>query len=188
MNNRTLILERAIDLFSTRSYETVAVRQIAEDAGVTKPTLYHYFGSKQGLIEEILKGFIEPFIQRAADRMLYSGDVMAVLRATAEHYRDFALKHRRQYRLYKSMTAMPEASDSYKFSEGLLRRETALFEDLFAAIAGEHGNIGGRYKVYGATFKGTVETYVRMVLQDFPYGEEDLLFRVLHQFLHGIFS
>ena len=188
MDNRTLILERAIDLFSTRSYETVGVRQIAEDAGVTKPTLYHYFGSKQGLIEEILNDFIAPFIDRAAELMVFSGDVMGVLRATAEHYRDFALKHRRQYRLYKSMTAMPEASDSFKLSEGLLIRETALFEELFAAIAEEHGNIGGRYKVYGATFKGNVETYVRMVLQDFQYSEEDLLFRLLHQCLHGIFS
>ena len=49
MENREKILESALDLFFTKGYDAVGVEEIAERAGITKPTLYHYFGSKYGL-------------------------------------------------------------------------------------------------------------------------------------------
>jgi len=42
------LLDTALDLFSRRGYEGTGVQQIVTTAGVTKPTLYHYFGSKIG--------------------------------------------------------------------------------------------------------------------------------------------
>ena len=41
-------------LFAERGFDATSVREIAEAAGVTKPTLYYHFGSKQGLGEAIL--------------------------------------------------------------------------------------------------------------------------------------
>ncbi len=43
------ILRVAARLFATRGFEATSVREIVEAAGVTKPTLYYYFGSKEGL-------------------------------------------------------------------------------------------------------------------------------------------
>ena len=48
------ILRVAARLFATRGYEATPVREIAEEAGVTKPTLYYYFGSKEGLAQALL--------------------------------------------------------------------------------------------------------------------------------------
>ena len=44
----------AAGLFATQGYEATSVREIVEAAGVTKPTLYYYFGSKEGLAQAIL--------------------------------------------------------------------------------------------------------------------------------------
>jgi AcrR family transcriptional regulator len=44
----------AARLFAERGYHATPVRVIAEEAGVAKPTLYHYFGSKEGLAQAVL--------------------------------------------------------------------------------------------------------------------------------------
>ncbi|HEX8203216.1 MAG TPA: TetR/AcrR family transcriptional regulator [Isosphaeraceae bacterium] len=44
----------AARLFAGRGYDATPVRAIAEAAGVTKPTLYYHFGSKEGLAQALL--------------------------------------------------------------------------------------------------------------------------------------
>jgi AcrR family transcriptional regulator len=44
----------AARLFARDGYEATSVRTIVEAAGVTKPTLYYYFGSKEGLAQAVL--------------------------------------------------------------------------------------------------------------------------------------
>src|SRR5215210_4436349 len=44
----------AARLFAARGYEATPVRSIVEAAGVTKPTLYYHFGSKEGLAQALL--------------------------------------------------------------------------------------------------------------------------------------
>lgn len=43
------MLEAAGRLFAARGYAAVSMEDIAADVGVTKPMLYNYFGSKEGL-------------------------------------------------------------------------------------------------------------------------------------------
>jgi AcrR family transcriptional regulator len=44
----------AARLFATQGYEATSIREIVAAAGVTKPTLYYYFGSKEGLAQALL--------------------------------------------------------------------------------------------------------------------------------------
>jgi AcrR family transcriptional regulator len=48
------IARTAARLFAARGYDATPVRAIAEAAGVTKPTLYYHFGSKEGLAQALL--------------------------------------------------------------------------------------------------------------------------------------
>ncbi len=52
----------AARLFAERGYDATSVREIVEAAGVTKPTLYYHFGSKQGLAEALLTKPMTEFI------------------------------------------------------------------------------------------------------------------------------
>jgi AcrR family transcriptional regulator len=51
---RLRLLEAARDLFAERGYEATTVRSIAERAGVNQALLFRYFGSKQGLLTEVV--------------------------------------------------------------------------------------------------------------------------------------
>ena len=52
--SRERLLAAAAGLFADRGYAATSVREICEAAGVTKPTLYYYFGSKGGLARALL--------------------------------------------------------------------------------------------------------------------------------------
>lgn len=51
---RTKLLEAGIALFAEKGYASASVREIVERAGVTKPVLYYYFKSKEGMFRAIL--------------------------------------------------------------------------------------------------------------------------------------
>ncbi len=47
------VLRTAAQLFSRRGFDGVSVQEICDAAGVTKPTLYYYFKSKQALYDRL---------------------------------------------------------------------------------------------------------------------------------------
>ena len=57
MNNKTKqeILDAALDLFSTQGYEATSVSQIAGAVGIRKASLYSHFGSKQEILDELVR-------------------------------------------------------------------------------------------------------------------------------------
>jgi TetR/AcrR family transcriptional regulator len=54
-NARERLLETATDLFAEKGYAGTSVREIVSKAGVSKPVLYYYFKSKEGLFYAILE-------------------------------------------------------------------------------------------------------------------------------------
>ena len=55
------ILQSALELFSSKGYDATSVREICEAAGITKPTLYHFYGSKEGVYRALVDGTLERF-------------------------------------------------------------------------------------------------------------------------------
>ena len=55
MENRELIMQCAKTLFYSKGYDAVGVQEIVDRAGITKPTLYYYFGSKLGLLKTLIE-------------------------------------------------------------------------------------------------------------------------------------
>ena len=55
------ILSTALDLFAVKGYDATAVREICEAAGITKPTLYHFYGSKDGVLQALVTSGFERF-------------------------------------------------------------------------------------------------------------------------------
>ena len=54
-NARERLLETATELFAKKGYAGTSVREIVDRAGVSKPVLYYYFKSKEGLFYAILE-------------------------------------------------------------------------------------------------------------------------------------
>lgn len=55
------LLTAAMELFTTKGYAATSVREIVAAAGVTKPVLYYYFGSKEGIYLELMTKPLEEF-------------------------------------------------------------------------------------------------------------------------------
>ena len=71
---REQILSRARRLFSERTYAAVSMEQIANEAGVARGLLHHYFGTKRVLYLEVVRGLVRlpppPLPQAGAGRSL----------------------------------------------------------------------------------------------------------------------
>ncbi len=87
---REAVLVTANQLFELQGFHATGVDQLAAESGVTKRTLYKYFGSKEGLIEEVLRRHHEGMMQRARAKILAIHPVGdARLMASIEMYRDW---------------------------------------------------------------------------------------------------
>jgi len=53
-STRDLILESAERLFAERGFAATSIRDIVGDAELTAPSLYHFFGSKENLLVELI--------------------------------------------------------------------------------------------------------------------------------------
>lgn len=49
------IFDVAVDLFAQKGFDAVSLREISDAVGIKKPTLYHYFTSKDEILEKILE-------------------------------------------------------------------------------------------------------------------------------------
>ncbi|MEV6417405.1 helix-turn-helix domain-containing protein [Kribbella sp. NPDC051718] len=49
----------ALELFSSRGYEKTSLREIAEQVGITKASLYYHYSSKQDLLQAIIGTFFD---------------------------------------------------------------------------------------------------------------------------------
>jgi AcrR family transcriptional regulator len=63
---RQRIIAVAGRLFAERGYESTSVRDIAEQLGISNPSLYHHFASKADLLDELLRQPLDRVAQAAA--------------------------------------------------------------------------------------------------------------------------
>ncbi len=84
--NAGRILTKALRLFSSRGYHATSVREICEAAGVTKPTLYHFFGSKEGVYRALVDGALEDFKERLTIALSRAGSAEERLKRMARLY------------------------------------------------------------------------------------------------------
>ena len=103
MDNRMNILQKALQLFYEKGYDAIGVQEIADAAGVTKPTLYHYFGSKYGLLEAVAREDYVQLRDGLAVRAEYAGDLPMNLERLTKFYLDFCSSHEAYYKLMMAM-------------------------------------------------------------------------------------
>ena len=69
--NRAVILEAALDVFSTHGFRGATVDQIAKAAGLSKPNLLYYFPTKEAihasLLERMLDTWLDPLREMDPD-------------------------------------------------------------------------------------------------------------------------
>jgi len=188
IDNQKNIQDCALRLFAVRGYDAVGVQEIVDTAGITKPTLYHYFGSKHGLLENILAIRIEPLASKIHNLIQENIDLGETLKHIVAAYFEYANHAPLFTRFMLSLWLAPEESEGHKailpyheLIEGMLR-------ELFIRGVKQHGNILGREKYLAATFQGMIHTYIGLSLNNRIELDEVLVRQCVHQYMHGILS
>ncbi len=185
---RERILSQALRAFAARGYNAVGVQEICIAAGITKPSLYHHFGSKRGLLEAIATERYLPFLAEFEKRTCYRGDVTAALTAALAALLDSARKNPEFARLRLALSFCPPESEERQVMREPDERLMTLTRALFTAAAADHGNMRGRDLPYAASFLGMAGAYVSLLLQGKLDPDTDLTARIIHHYMHGIFS
>jgi AcrR family transcriptional regulator len=124
-------------LFSTKGYDATSVREICEAAGLTKPTLYHFYGSKEGVYRALVEGVLEPFRTQVGSVLSEGGPVRDRLRAVARAYFEQARTQPELVRFIFGLVHNPPSSapdvDFPRFYKDLVKMVAAAVEEGVAA-------------------------------------------------------
>ncbi|MEI7990580.1 MAG: TetR/AcrR family transcriptional regulator [Chloroflexota bacterium] len=188
MDNRANILHQALKLFATRGYDAVGVQEICDTAEITKPTLYHYFGSKRGLMEALVNEGCAVFMTELASTIAYSGDLPLNLQKVVSAFFGFATREPTLYRLLLALWFSPPSNEAFGVVAALHEKQEKMVVEMFARASDDHGNMRGRERAYAATFIGMINTYIGLALNNYLELKEAIIYQAVKQFSYGIYS
>lgn len=194
IDNKQKILNIALDLFSEKGFDSVGVQLLAEKSGITKPTLYYYFGNKEGVFKELLKGYYENLnslllkINYIPKVESYHEDVFPVLVKVVQAYFNFAMHNEKFYRMVLCALFSPPTSKTNEIVKDLHNTQYEIINKMFIEIAKAHPNMKGREKRLCWTFIGMVNTYIWLWYNKAEELSKTTAEDAVKQFMHGIYT
>lgn len=132
-DRRTDILDNAARLFAEQGIGSTSVREISASVGMLSGSLYHHFVSKDEMVEEILKGFLDDLqgrYQKALDEGKGPRDTLeSLMRVTLEIIRD----HPHATQIYQNEVAyiqkLPKATGARAISSDIAKMWVGTIEN-----------------------------------------------------------
>lgn len=187
-SKRELILERALALFADRGYNGVGVEELATAAGVTKPTLYHYFGSKQGILEALLREQFDPFLDDLASAAAYEGDLQRSLSQIIRTVFDFGTANPQLYWMVLGAELTAHDDRATRILLERLDRERALVVDLFESALSDWGAIRGKQRLAAETLLAMTTIHLRLAAHGEITLDDTAILYLIRHLVYGIYS
>ncbi|MDD7739318.1 MAG: TetR/AcrR family transcriptional regulator [Fusicatenibacter sp.] len=193
MDNRQLIMDCALTLFYERGYDAVGVQQIVDRAGITKPTLYYYFGSKQGLLRSLLEEHFEVMEKELRAAIALEGKIPEKLYRVARSFFNGAAEDPHFYLLMMALFYSGRKSEGFLTVYPMIGRFYRLCVEIFDQASDELGNMNGRQEQFAVGFSGILLHYLMMAAKDMDdlsglVITDEEVYRIVHQFMYGIYS
>lgn len=93
---RSQLLELGARLFASRSVDEISIDVLAEEAGVSRGLLYHYFGSKQDFRLAVIRHAVEDLVEQTAPPA--EGEPLERMLISLGVYVDYVLANATLYR------------------------------------------------------------------------------------------
>jgi AcrR family transcriptional regulator len=93
---RLQLLDLGTRLFATRPVEEISIDLLAEEAGVSRGLLYHYFGGKQDFREAVIRHAVEHLVEQTAPPA--TGEPLERLATSVGGYVDYVVANLTGYR------------------------------------------------------------------------------------------
>jgi AcrR family transcriptional regulator len=150
---RRAILDATEALLVEDGFEAFSMRRLAERCGYTPPTIYHHFGDKQRLIDELLEERFQGLV-RSLERAKTGDDPVEHLRSFSLAFARFGLRNPTFYALLSQPRPDPELPPP-----PAAERARALMEGPLAALAAEgrlHAELAATQQVVWAFLHGFI--------------------------------
>jgi TetR/AcrR family transcriptional regulator, cholesterol catabolism regulator len=138
---REEILAIAADLFAARGFATTTVRDIADAAGILSGSLYHHFDSKESMVDEILRRFLDEILASYRQAIAETDDPVEALRQLVHIAFDTLVSHRSEVTVMMNEHTMLVQFPRFAF----LRDASEETERLWVSVL-EHGTRTGVFR------------------------------------------
>jgi AcrR family transcriptional regulator len=158
------ILLKALALFSNRGYDATSVREICEAAGVTKPTLYHFYGSKEGVYRALVEGTLDQYREGVRAIVDAPGSVPERLRQIARGHFAYTRERPELVRFLLGLIHNPPgsapATDFHSLYDEVLAHYTRLVQQGVEDGTLAPGIIGVRLLVFSGAIIEAIHGYL----------------------------
>jgi AcrR family transcriptional regulator len=158
------ILLTALTLFSDRGYDATSVREICASAGVTKPTLYHFYGSKEGVYRALVEGTLDEYRRGVRTIVEAPGTVPERLRQIARSHFEYTRERPELVRFLLGLIHNPPGSapvtDFHSLYDDVLAEYTRLIEQGVEDGSLSSGAVPVRLLVYSGSLIEAIHGYL----------------------------
>ncbi len=190
-NTKNYILSVALNLFSKKGYSAVGVQEICEKSGITKPTLYYYFKSKSGVLENIIQTWGMRFFSEIKNAGAYNHDFINSLTKIIKAGIDFTKSSEQAkdfFNLHIILLNSPEGSEENQLYSKMAQDFSLFFEDFFIKSAAEMGNMRSKEKLFSILFHNNFLSVVKSVLNGKILESDQTIYQIVHSFIYGVVS
>ena len=128
VNQSEMILNAAFECISSKGYENVSLRDIADEAGVVLSQLNYYYQNKEGLFTEVIKMMIQKYRQEVENHLRNGATPKEKITELVKYYQEVLEDNPKLFRLLYDFSSM--ALWSASFSKLLC----SLYDDLAELI------------------------------------------------------
>ncbi len=185
--NREQLLTTALQLFAEQGYASVGVQEICSATGVTKPTLYHYFGSKDGLLAAVLEADYPDLLGRLNTGSTYRGDLVQALTGLFTAWFDFVAERPDFVALQLSLIALPRNPGIQAQISPWQKQFRDVLLNLFQAAGPQHGNLIGHEALLASALQGLLQAYALDLLNGSLMRSDDFVYKTVKQYMYGIY-
>ena len=113
---RALVLAKARQLFGECGYKALSMDRLAEQAGVSKGSVFAFYGTKQGLFAEVVGALLEEIIQFTATQKKPGASALESLETVFRAGFSFIQLHPQMYHFFSQQARMvvPEKLAEHK--------------------------------------------------------------------------
>lgn len=177
-------------MFYCKGYDAVSVQEIVDAAGITKPTLYHYFKSKRGVLESLLeeKGQVINNNMKCAAQT--EGDIGTVLKNIIQAQEMMAGELKELYLFMLSSYFSSNENVAKQVVNPFMVEQFIIIQDIFGRF---FENIeDAQRECYAVGFAGMMHYYILVRIQkkeeerQILLSDDEMIDTLIRQFLYGI--
>lgn len=181
---RQAVLLAAVRLFNAKGFHSTSLDDVAEALQVTKPTIYHYFKSKDDVLFECCRAGLRDMTAAFSKAVAQGGDGAARLRALMVSY---ALLMTRDFGMCITRTADSELSADSLARFRALKRDVDQFLRRVIRDAMEDGSIAtADVHLTAFTISGAINWIGRWYAPDGPLSAAEIAEGIADRLMAGL--